>query len=155
MAYAVRDQGIAMHGFTALQQALLSIQERADYGMAYELQARLRLLGEKIAKDAPGFVTHYSGHRGPYPKEPDNPRLGESVRVNVTTRAASIYSTAMHGGVQNVGGQVGRGRSALIERAKASHWMSKAVSTNYAFLQMEIEGLLDWVVREFQIDYGD
>lgn len=151
-SYVVRDQGVVVHGFAALQRALNSVQSRADYGLAYELQRRLRTIGEKVAESAPEFVTHYSGHTGPYPGEPDNPRLEDSVRVSVTTRSASVYSTAMHGGAQNVGGQVGRKRHTILERAKVSKWMNKAVSSNYIFVDKEVDGLLDWLLSEWNTD---
>lgn len=141
--YAVRDQGIVLHGFAQLQEALRRIEGVGDFGLAYEVQAQMRRIGEKIAKDAPGFVTHKTGRHS----DPNQPRLEESVKVSTTLRSASVYSTAIYGGVQNVGGRVGHG--AIVKRADVSHWMERAVATNQKYVQAEVEALLDRLLKEF------
>ena len=146
--YAVRNQGIAMAGFTQLQRALLRIAGVGDYGLAYELRRRLALIGETVAEAAPQYVTHKTGRHG----NPDEPRLEDSVRVNVTTNMASVYSTAIHGGVQNVGGQVGRKRRTLLKRADVSQWMNKAVNAEKPYVEEELEGVIDWLVHEFEAE---
>jgi phage gpG-like protein len=147
MAYAVRDQGLAMVGFQQLNAALQRIGGgRADYGLAYELQRRLRIVGDTIARSAPSFITHRTGRHG----DVANPTLEESVRTSVTQRSASVYSTALHGGVQNVGGKVGRNHATILKRAEVSRWMIQAVTTNRAFVEGELDGLLDWLTAEFE-----
>ena len=146
MAHSVTDQGIAMVGFRQLNAALARIGAgKADFGLAYELQRRLRTIGESVAASAPKFVSHRTGRHG----DPSNPRLEDSVRISVTQRYASVYSSALHGGAQNVGGRVGRNKATLLKRADVSGWMNKAVAENAAFVEAEMEGLLDWLEAEF------
>jgi hypothetical protein len=150
MPYAVRDQGILVNGFAGLQRALERIEGgKSNFGLSYELQKRLRTWGETVAKSAPGFVTHRTGRHG----GPGNPRLEDAVKVSVTTKSASVYSTALHGGVQNVGGGPHAGwaaRGPHVRKANASGWMNRAVASNAAFVEAEMNGLLDWLVREFE-----
>jgi hypothetical protein len=149
MPYQVRDEGVGVSGFAQLSRALQRLEGgRGNFGIAYEVQRRLRVVGETIAKAAPKFVTHSTGRHG----SPDNPRLEDSVRVSVTARSASVYSTAEHGGVQNVGGGPRAGwpaRGPHVRRDKASQWMNKAVASEREFVKDEMDGLLDWVVEEF------
>lgn len=149
MAYAVRDQGIVMVGFKELTQALHRIEGgSANFGLEYELQKRLRVIGETVARAAPGFVTHKTGRHG----DPDNPRLEDSVRVSVTQRSASVYSTALHGGAQQAGAgpKAGWGaRGPHIRKDRASKWMGKAVASQREFVAAEMDSLLTWVVDEF------
>lgn len=144
MASPVRDQGIVMSGFTELNRALERIGSRSNFGIEYELQRRLRTVGETVAKAAPQFVTHKTGR--------NSGQLESSVKVSVTTKSASVYSTSVYGGIQNVGGGPKAGWSARgphIRRANASQWMNKGVASQRAFVTDELEGLLDWVVEEF------
>jgi|SRR6185437_9203551 len=147
--YAVADQGVAVHGFTELNAALRRIEGgRGNFGLQYELQQRLREMGEAVARAAPQFVTHDTKNA-----RPGKPRLEDSVKVSVTARSASVYSTAPHGGVQNVGGGPKAGwaaRGPHVKAAKASHWMNRAVASNAAVIEAEMEELLDFIVREFE-----
>lgn len=145
-AYAVRDQGLAMRGFTELQRALTRIGSKSEFGLEYELARRLRGIGERVAETAPLYVQHKTGRDAVSP----NPRLEESVKVSVTLRSASVYSTAAHGGAQNVGGQVGRNRATLLKRAEVSQWMIRAVSSTSPWVAEQMDGLLDWLVAEFE-----
>lgn len=148
--YAVTDQGIAMHGFAELQTALRGLEGGpGNFGLEYELQQRVRAMGEQVAKAAPRFVTHKTGRHG----NPANPRLEDSARVSVTARSASVFSIAEHGGVQNVGGGPKAGwpaRGPHVRADKASHWMNKAVASQAGYIEAETEQMLDWIVREFE-----
>jgi hypothetical protein len=150
MAYKVQDQGVAMVGFTQINQALQRIAGgRANFGIEYELQRRLRTIGETVAKAAPGNITHKTGRHG----DDSGGRLEDSVKVSVTTRSASVYSTSVYGGVQNVGGGPHAGwkaRGPHVKRASASQWMNKTVNSQKAFVEAELDGLLDWLVHEFE-----
>lgn len=149
MAPKVQGQGVILHGFVELNRALERIGGgKADFGLEYELQRRLRVIGETVAKAAPQFVTHRTGRHG----DPVQPRLEESVRVSVTKRSASVFSTAIHGGAQNSGAGPKAGwaaRGPHIRKDKASRWMNKAVASQREFVKDELDGLLDWLVEEF------
>jgi hypothetical protein len=150
MPYRVSDQGIAVVGFKELQAALQRIGGgKSDYGLEYELQRRLRVVGETVAKSAPGFVTHRTGRHG----NAGEPPLEDSVKVSVTMGSASVYSTDAYGGAQNVGAGPKAGwqaRGPHIQRGKASGWMNQAVSSQRGFVEAELMGLLDWLRLEFE-----
>jgi hypothetical protein len=140
----VRDAAVAVRGFEEIQRALLTIGEGAEP----ELRKRLRNIGEEVARAAPGFVTHKTGRHG----GSGNPALESSVRVSVGLRSASVYSTALHGGVQNVGGGPHAGwaaRGPHVQHKNASEWMNKAVRSKQAFVEAEILDLLAWVETEW------
>jgi hypothetical protein len=146
--YVVRDQGIAMVGFAQLSKALARIGGVGEYGFRYEMRRRIALIGEYVAKDAPQYVTHATGRHG----DPNEPTLEESVRVSVAASSASVYSTAIYGGVQNVGGRVGRDHATILKRADVSQWMNQAVRNDSVYVAMQIEELLDWLEREFMAE---
>jgi hypothetical protein len=75
------------------------------------------------------------------------------VKVSVTSRSASVYSTSAYGGIQNSGGGPHAGwaaRGPHIRADKASHWMTKAVAGNSDFVTEELDGLLDWLIDEWE-----
>src|SRR5262245_52792919 len=144
MPAKVLDQGIVVHGFAQLNAALNRIAGPGEFGLEYELQRRLREIGKIVADAAPHYVTHRTG-RG-------SGELEHSVKVSVTGRAASVYSTSVYGGAQNVGAHPKRGwdaRGPHIKRADASRWMNKAVAATRPAVAREMDGLLDWLVAEF------
>ena len=139
MAFKTRDAGIAVRGLGEIQRALKSI----DDGTYPELRARLKAIGVEIAHAAPGFVRHKTNrHSG-------IPRIEDSVRVSLNRNSASIYSIAPHGGVQNVGGRIGRNHATIIKRSDASHYMDKAVASKRGFVEAEFDAVLDWIEQEF------
>jgi hypothetical protein len=148
VAFKVQDQGIAMAGFKELNDALHRIGSRGDFGVEYEMQRRLRAIGEKVASVAPTFVTHRTQSRA------GGERLEDSVKVSVTKTQASVFSTAVHAGVQNSGGGPKAGwaaRGPHVRAANASHWMNEAVNSQREFVAEEMDGLVDWVVNEFEL----
>lgn len=137
-----------MVGFKELTQALHRIEGRGEFGIEYELQKRLAAVGEKVAQAAPGFVPHKTGRHG----DPGNPRLEDSVRVSVTQKSASVFSTALHGGAINVGAGPHAGwaaRGPHIRKDRASRWMQKAVRSQEAFVAEQVDEVLRWVGEEF------
>jgi hypothetical protein len=136
----IRDEGVVVEGFAALQRVLKQIES----GAHPELKKRLKVIGDHVAKTARGNVSHKTGrHFG-------SPRIESSIKVSVTARGASVYSTAPHGGVQNVGGRVGRSHLTVIKRAEVSGYMTKAVQSDREFVQHETEALVQWLLRTFQ-----
>jgi hypothetical protein len=143
--FQVRDQGVVLHGFKELNRALTRIAAKGEFGLEYELQRRLRIIGEKIAADAPNYITHNWG--------PGTGDLGRSMKVSVTTKSAAVYSTSDYGGVQNSGGGPHAGwaaRGPHVRADKASHWMNKAVAANKDLVAEEMDGVLDWLLAEFE-----
>lgn len=134
-----------MVGFTELQVALKRLEDAP--GPQRALSAALRRIGEKIAVEAPGFVSHRTGRHG----DPSQPRLEDSVRVSAMLTGASVYSSAIYGGVQNVGGWTGANRGPHVSRGEASHWMNRAVEANQAFVAEQINAALDELLGEFSV----
>jgi phage gpG-like protein len=149
----VGDQGVDVVGFAQLNAALNRIGGgKADFGLEYELQRRIRLIGEEIAKTAPQFVTHKTGRHG----DPSTPRLEDSVKVSVTANSASVYSTSEYGGIQNTGGGPHAGWAAKgphVRSDKASEWMNKAVRSKEQWVEAQMDGLVDWLLDEFESDF--
>jgi hypothetical protein len=132
---------VAVQGFDQLQRALRRIED----GTAPELKQRMKLIGEHVREVARGNITHKTGRHDPHV-----PRLEDSLKVSVTMRGASIYSTSEAGGAQNVGGRVGRNHATILKRADASHYMDNAVKSETAYVQKEVNEVINWLLVEFQ-----
>jgi hypothetical protein len=144
---AAAGNAVVVQGFEQLQRALL----RIEGGINPELRLRLKAIGLAVAHTAAGNVPHATGRHG----DPDVPLLEDSIKVSTTLRSASIYATAVHGGVQNVGGGPHAGwgaRGPHVKRADASHYMDRAVETEAAFVLQEINELITWVTTTFGED---
>lgn len=138
---AGEGDAVVLEGFAQLQAALKRIED----GTYPELRERLRAIGEHVKARAEGNITHRTGRHGA-----EGPRLGQSLKVSVTQRSASVYSTAVHGGAQNVGAWTRDGRGPHISRANASHYMDKAVKSEQAFVEQETEALIQWLLTTFE-----
>ena len=114
---------------------------KAGQGADKELKKRLRGLGKTVLVAAKS-----NAPVGPRPKRSSTPPLAGSLRVSVSSVGVSIYSNAAHAYVQDRGGKVGRG--AIIQRGNASGYMTKAVATNSARINQELERLLDEIAAE-------
>lgn len=137
----VGETGVVISGFAQLQRAL----RRVGDGIQPELRTRIKKIGDHVKDVAEANVEHKTGrHSG-------SPTIEAGLKVSVQQRGASVYTTAPHGGVQNVGGMV-EGRGPHVKRASASHYMDRAVTTSEAFVEQETEGLLDWLETTFAED---
>jgi hypothetical protein len=139
---AAENNAITVQGLTELNRAL---QLTAD-GVGAEVQSRIMLIGEYVKQAAISNVQHKTGRRG-------NPTIEEAMGISVILRGASIYTTAVQGGVQNVGGGPHAGwaaRGPHVKRASASHYMDKAVMGSVAYVQQQTEAILDWIETTFQ-----
>jgi hypothetical protein len=144
----VYDQGIVVRGFPELQKAFQRIDPRANFGLSYELQRRLKSIGEHVAVASEGFIPHATGRHG----DPALPKLEETVRVSVTQNRSSVYSNSPYASVQNFGGGPAAGwtrRGPHVQRGRASKWLNKAVASERAYVDSEFDGVLDWIEREW------
>lgn len=114
-----------------------------EAGVEPELQARIREIGERVREVATGNVSHRTGRHS------KGKRLEDSLKVSSTLKSASVYATAVHGGVANVGGRIGRNRATLITRAEASHFMDRAVKSEQPFVETELRAVLSWLMTTF------
>lgn len=138
MAAKVKRSGDAVHvrGLASMQRAFRQVEG----DLSKTLRKELREAAKPIAAKAQSNVPHKTGRHGK-----DGPI---KVRVGVTQKAVSIYSNAPHSAVQDMGGRVGHG--AVITRASASAYMSKAVKSSRA----DIEAGLERVGRTIEQEYG-
>jgi hypothetical protein len=134
-----REQGIAVRGFAELQKVMKTI----DADTMKELRKRLKIVGKDVAEAARGGVSHKTGRHG------GSPRIEDSIQATVTQNAASVYSTAPHGGAQNYGGRVGRNHATVLARAEVSQYMTRGVKSQREHVAEEMDSLLDWVVDTF------
>lgn len=132
------EAGVYVQGLSAMQRVL----KRSEHELAPELKARLRhQVGGVIAPvaraDAP--VSGLS-HR----------HMRDTIKVSVSLRGASIYSTAVYGGVQNYGGRVGRNRATVLPRAGVSQYMTRAVQSTRPRVEQQVLEVLDWLKHELE-----
>lgn len=125
---------VAVRGFAALQAALKRIED----GTQGEVQRRIREIGERVALVAASKAPRRTGE------------LQHSIKTSVATRSASVYSTAIYGGVQNVGAWTKEGRGPHVTRARASHYMDRAVQELAPWVEQEIQAVVDWILTTFQ-----
>lgn len=105
------------------------------------MRRSLREIAEPVRARARANVKHKTGRRGAgSPLEP-------SIRIGVTARAVSVYSNKPHAAVQDLGGRVGQG--ALITRASASAYMTKAVQESGADVETSLEHLGERIAYKF------
>lgn len=136
------SDAIVVHGLADMQRVL----RKAEHELAPQLRQRLKDTGE-------GIVAPVARRYAPVGVRSAQYRFGgrtlaESIRVSATQRGASVYSTAVYGGVQNFGGRVGRNHATVLRRADVSQYMTRAVADTRAPAAAHIEGVLDWLSRE-------
>lgn len=127
-----------MVGFTEIYRALKAIEG----GMPREVRAMFRAIGEAVKEQAAANVTHR------WPDRPVSIRLAESLKVSITQTRASVYSTAPHGGVQNVGGW-SKSSGPHVSRGNASHYMNHAADEKRGWVAEQMDAVLDWAISEF------
>lgn len=133
-ARAGGGDAVLLQGFDSLQRAL----GRVEGGVQDELRQKIRAIGEKVALVAASNAPRRTGE------------LQTSIRVSVASRAASVYSTAIYGGAQNVGAWTGHGRGPHIRRARASHYMDRAVKELAPWVETEMAAVLGWLETTFE-----
>lgn len=133
----VKVGGLAVRteGLTELRRAFRRISGDLDK----DTREALRRIARPIRDDAQGNVQHKTGRHGQ-----DGPIR---VKVGVTQRSVSIYANAPHAAVQDFGGRVGHG--AIITRASASHYMTKAVREGRDTIERGMDSLGDEIGRKF------
>lgn len=134
-AYRNQEYAVQFNGFTQLSRALKRIED----GVYPELQKKLRDIGDKIALVAAGNAPR--GITG---------ELQHSMKTSVTLSGASVYSSSIYGGAQNYGAWTQHGRGPHIRRARASHYMDKAVAETEGYVEGEMEALENWLITTFE-----
>lgn len=134
--------GVVVQGLADMQRVL----RKAESELAPQLKVRLKMAGEKIVAPA-------ARANAPVGVRSQRYRFGgadlkDTIRVTATGRGASVYSTAVYGGVQNYGGRVGRNHATILARGNVSQYMTRAVASTKVPVSREVEGVLDWLSHE-------
>lgn len=124
--------GVSVVGFEEVYRALRQIEG----GLPKEVRKRLRSVGRIVADEAEGNAPRQSG------------ALASSLKVSLSAKAASVYSTSAYGGAQNVGAW-SKGPGPHISRGNASQYMNRAVDEKRAQVLKEMNELMNWVQSEF------
>lgn len=103
----------------------------------------LRDIAEPVRVLARANIEHKTGRHG----DPNLPPLERSIRIGARAAALSVYSNQVYAGIQERGGRVGHG--AIVHRARASAYMSKAVIESRPATIRALEQLGDTIEREF------
>ncbi len=138
MAFRNVEDGVVVQGLAEMQRAL----RRAEHDLGPQLKKRLKEAGVQIVAPA----ARASAPRGT--RAHAGVKLADSIRTGVTQRGAWVASSAIHGGVQNYGGRVGRNHATVLKRGDVSQYMTGAVKRTQANVTEHVEGVLDWLARE-------
>lgn len=128
---------IAIQGFAQIQRALSRIED----GIQPELRKRIREVGARVALVAAANAPRRTGE------------LQHSIKDSVAISSASVYSTAVYGGAINYGAFPHAGpehRGPHITRARASHYMDRAVSQTAPWVEQEMNAVIDWLQETFE-----
>lgn len=136
------EGAIVVQGLADMQRVL----RKAEHELAPQLRQRLKETGEGIVAPAARRYAPRGVRSARY--RFGGRDLSESIRVSATQRGASVYSTAIYGGVQNYGGRVGRNHATVLRRADVSGYMTRAVADTRTRATEHVEGVLDWLQHE-------
>lgn len=134
---ASTELSLHVKGLKSLQSSL----RKASGEAGRDLKLGLKVLGKGVLADAKAGAPV-----GPRPRSSGAPPLLGSLRLSVTAKGVSVYSNAAHAYVQDRGGRIGNG--AIIARASASGYMTKAVQSNQTKIAAGLERLLDDLERK-------
>lgn len=134
VAQSFRDTDSSVH-LKGLRELQRSMRKAAD-GAGPEFRKELKGLGGAVLGRA-----RSNAPVGPRPKRSSTRPLAASLRIAVNAKGVSIYSNEPHAYVQDRGGRVGKG--AIITRARASGYLTRAVRDGKPETTAAIERLLD------------
>lgn len=143
------SQAVVIDGLPELRKAFERIGAgKADFGIGYEVDHRLRNMGEHLVEVTPAFITHATGRHG----DPDLPKLEDTLRVSVTQRRATVFTNSPYAAVQQWGGGPKTGwanRGPHVKRENASRFLTKAVASEREYVDQEANAVLDWIEKEW------
>lgn len=137
---AMTDAAVRVQGLPELQRAF----RRIGGDLPKATRKTLRAIAKPVQEKAKANVQHKTGRHG----GASVPHLASSIRIGVTSRSVSVYSNAPHALVQDQGGRVGHG--AVITRASASAYMTKAVQESQPEVENALGNLGDDIARTFE-----
>ena len=130
------DAAIRVQGLAETQRAF----RRIGGDLPKATRKALRAIAKPVQEKAKANIQHKTGRHSK-----DGPL---TVRIGVTSNSVSVYSNTVYALIQDQGGRVGHG--AIITRASASAYMTKAVQESQADVEQALGGLGDDIAREFE-----
>ena len=132
----VTDNAVIVRGLAPLQRAF----RKTEGDLAPDLRKRLTELAKPVRDKAQANIQHKTGRHSK-----DGPLR---VKIGVAQRGVSVYSNEPYARIQDQGGRVGHG--AVITRASASQYMTKAVREARA----DTEAALQQIGQDIENEYG-
>lgn len=132
---ARKDLAVQVRGLAELQKAF----KRIGGDLSKNTRKALKEIAEPVRSKAQANIQHKTGRHSK-----DGPLR---VKVGATQRAVSVYATAPYARVQDSGGHVGHG--AIITRANASAYMTKAVKEGQPVVEKALGELGDRIASQF------
>ena len=126
------SSAVRIEGLAELQRAF----KRIDGNLGKDTRKVLREIAVPVQQRAKALAPVLTG------------ALRSSIKIGATTRALSVYSNAPHALVQDRGGRVGKG--AVIQRARASAYMTRAVQEGRANVEHQLGELGDRIADRFE-----
>ena len=126
---------VQVRGLAELQRTF----KRIGGDLPKNTRKALKEIAEPVRAKAQGNVQHKTGRHGG-----DGPI---KVKISATQKAVSVYANAPHSRIQDEGGRVGHG--AIITRASASRYMTKAVQQSKGDVEKALEGLGDTIANQY------
>lgn len=133
----VRSTGLAVQvrGLAALQRTFRKI----GGDLPKNTRKALKEIAEPVRSKAQANIQHKTGRHSK-----DGPL---KVRISASQRAVSVYANEPYAAVQDQGGRVGHG--AIITRASASAYMTKAVQQSKGDVERALGHLGDRIANQF------
>lgn len=131
--------GVQVKGLRELQRAF----RRIGGDLPKATDRALREIASPVRALAISNIEHKTGRHG----DPKLPHLAETIRIGRSAKALSVYSNLIYSRIQDEGGRVGHG--AIITRASASAYMTKAEQESRPAVEAALGHLGDRIEREF------
>lgn len=131
--------GVQVKGLKELQRAF----RRIGGDLPKATRRALREIAEPVRAKAMANIEHKTGRHG----DPKLPHLASTIRIGASQRALSVYSNLIYSRIQDEGGRVGHG--AIITRASASAYMTRAEQESRPIVEKALGNLGDHIEREF------
>ena len=127
---------VQVRGLAELQRTF----KRIGGDLPRNTRKALKEIADPIRAKAQANIQHKTGRHSK-----DGPL---KVRISVTQKGVSVYSNEVYARIQDQGGRVGHG--AIITRASASRYMTKAVQQSKGDVERALNDLGNRIANEFE-----
>jgi HK97 gp10 family phage protein len=127
---------VQVRGLAELQRTF----KRIGGDLPRNTRKALKEIADPIRAKAQANIQHKTGRHSK-----DGPL---KVRISTTQKGVSVYSNEVYARIQDQGGRVGHG--AIITRASASRYMTKAVQQSKGDVERALNDLGNRIANEFE-----